>query len=406
MKRIKLVNILSVIFLIPLLSFFVTSSCKSQSNREEVIEKYRLKIIGETINLLEPNHEVKLDSISVLEIGASIDRFQNNAPKSYELIKALLETSEYKKTGGVSAEVPVVEKTEDLNSFYEFIEENLNQTTKGKPEFRVWKKNSVKHIDDCKKEIDENKRAEQERVEKERVEKERAEQERALLKDPKLEKGLLDGITMWNILSILNFLFFIVILVLFLIKRRNLNEHFEKLDKQNIDDNNFMIGKLNALQIKSEKLQADINNVDIKASGLENKMMKLEQRRPETTAGMGAFNSPRPRAETPPPIIHKYSSYPDNPDGFLISSLSNTENSDSRYEFIMENDNVASFIFKASPNETEFAINNAQMFLRSACDYNNSPNEGKRIRTDKPGRLVRDGVMWRIVDKAKISFYN
>ena len=61
---------------------------------------------------------------------------------------------------------------------------------------------------------------------------------------------------------------------------------------------------------------------------------------------------------------------------------------------------------KPPPNATEYAINNSKNVLRNACDFNNMPNEGKKIRTEVPGRLTKEGGIWRITSKAKIMFYN
>jgi hypothetical protein len=418
MKRINLLNLFSSILLISLL-FFVTSSCQAQNSSNEILEQYRLKIIGETINLVATNDTIAKEDIasgnlSAMSIRSHVESGWRNTSRTKELLLALLDSKEYD-----GKKVPTAGEIGNINdksgntlfAFASFIEANINFRNYTEDKQEIFKRNVKKWLDECKGKLSDNdlNNVSDTSDKKENIDADNKTVERKKANEdalPKAKEESSGGINIWNILSIFNFLFLFFLLVLLFIKRKNLNEQFEKMNKKIIDNNDLIKETFSALQIKDEKLQSDINNVDIKIIGLENKILKLGQRIPETDVGRDASIPIRPKIETPPPIIRKYSAYPDTPVGFLIANLSSSETSDSRYEFLMENDNVASFIFKASPNETEYAINNAQMILRSACDYSNSPNDGKKIRTDKPGRLIRDGEVWRIVDKAKISFYN
>ena len=128
----------------------------------------------------------------------------------------------------------------------------------------------------------------------------------------------------------------------FLLRRKNQKNELEEINQQLLDGEKRFDKKL--LANTDPQQGRIISTLQTRISTIERDLMVLKTK----------VNKPSPPPPPPPPppkpsVIKKYSEYPDNPMGFQVISLSDTETPNSRYEITLQNENSATFIFKASP---------------------------------------------------------
>lgn len=447
---------------------FFTNFCtgSTQSDSTKILEQYRLKIIGATSNFFVNNSRIAIDnSLTKASLKKHINSTFKNDGNTHKLLMALVNTGTYK-----DSVVPHVGDYSDLVNFCNYINMSIKSKTNKKDKFNDFKKTCAKLRTECNDTLQKidispteagatsnnsNKWADFNKATIRKVQK--------ALRSLGYYKGAIDGrmgqqgkqavhkylqiinakdadiLTdaqigtlvesakkqelqnkkpqerdiglIWKILIFLNLLFFIILFSLFWLRRKNQKNEIEEINQKIIDSAKRLNNKLSAnIDPQQGKI---ISTLQTRISTIERDFMLLKtkvdkQQSTRTTDGATGIDRPveRKPVYSPPRIIKKYTEYPDTPNGFQVVSLSDNETTNSRYEITLQNETSATFIFKASQNATEYAINNSQMILRNACDYNNMPNNGRKIKTEVPGRLTKEGGVWRILSKAKIRFYN
>ena len=92
-------------------------------------------------------------------------------------------------------------------------------------------------------------------------------------------------------------------------------------------------------------------------------------------------------------------------DGFSVASLLETPDRDTIFQIEVKTDSQAVYRVTEEPGAQQLALSDPYSYLADACEYNTKPMPNARIRTTQPGQLALQGDKWKIVEKAKISFY-
>lgn len=92
-------------------------------------------------------------------------------------------------------------------------------------------------------------------------------------------------------------------------------------------------------------------------------------------------------------------------DGFSVGSLMNTPDRDTVFQIEIRTDSQAVYRVTEEPGAQQLALSDPYSYLADACEYLAKPMPNARIRTDQPGQLALQGDKWKILEKAKISFY-
>lgn len=100
----------------------------------------------------------------------------------------------------------------------------------------------------------------------------------------------------------------------------------------------------------------------------------------------------------------RYALYMDNSEGFSVSGLMYAESAETIYEIIMTSMTVAAYRICTHPDAQAYALSDPGYYLRTACDYDNSPSSGNHIETLQDGQLEQIGSIWKITKKARIRF--
>ncbi|MFN0200247.1 MAG: hypothetical protein ACKVTZ_01930 [Bacteroidia bacterium] len=100
----------------------------------------------------------------------------------------------------------------------------------------------------------------------------------------------------------------------------------------------------------------------------------------------------------------RYALYMDNSEGFSTSGLMQFANSETIYEIVLQSERNASYRIFNNHDAQQYALTDPSYYLRTACEYENSPTLGKRIDTISEGMLENTGSVWKIMKKAKIRF--
>jgi hypothetical protein len=112
----------------------------------------------------------------------------------------------------------------------------------------------------------------------------------------------------------------------------------------------------------------------------------------------------KPIPQEPPKPAKKYADYPKE-NGFIISQLQDIGDRRSIYEItIPANSEQASFSVVDNKELHEYAIQNRERLLKDACDFEISSSQHTKIEVIKPGKLLKNGNSWQIIEKAKIKF--
>lgn len=100
----------------------------------------------------------------------------------------------------------------------------------------------------------------------------------------------------------------------------------------------------------------------------------------------------------------RYALYMDNSEGFSVSGLMYSESAETIYELILTSSTVAAYRICTHADAQAYALSDPGYYLRTACDYDNSPSSGNHIETLQDGQLEQIGSIWKITKKARIRF--
>lgn len=100
----------------------------------------------------------------------------------------------------------------------------------------------------------------------------------------------------------------------------------------------------------------------------------------------------------------RYALYMDNSDGFSSSGLTNSEGHETIYQITLQSANIATYKISNNLDAQAYALSDPGYYLRTACDYDNSPTSGKHIETLSEGALELSGNVWKITRRARIRF--
>lgn len=108
---------------------------------------------------------------------------------------------------------------------------------------------------------------------------------------------------------------------------------------------------------------------------------------------------------TPKPLRLLFFSSP-NSDGSFQNSSGRSEPipGASIYRFELLNETTASFTAIGSNDAADLALGTPENALKPACEYLNIPPRVEQIVTNSPGSASLEGAIWRVTQKAKISF--
>lgn len=82
-----------------------------------------------------------------------------------------------------------------------------------------------------------------------------------------------------------------------------------------------------------------------------------------------------------------------------------TPDRDTVFDIQLQSDVQAFYRVSENPDAQRLALSDPYSYLNDSCEYMTQPTPGSRIRTEQPGRLALQGDKWKIIEKAKISFY-
>lgn len=149
-----------------------------------------------------------------------------------------------------------------------------------------------------------------------------------------------------------------------------------------------------------------------------------ESPRPSSVPAATALPTPAPRptqpAPAPQPATQSQAAPSNQPrrrevvlfgrtadlgDGFSVASLLETPDRDTVFQIEVRTDSQAVYRVTEEPGAQQLALSDPYSYLADACEYMAKPMPNARIRTNQPGQLALQGDKWKIVEKAKISFY-
>lgn len=106
----------------------------------------------------------------------------------------------------------------------------------------------------------------------------------------------------------------------------------------------------------------------------------------------------------PTPENKRFALYMDSSEGFSVSNLMYSESADTIYEIAIKSNQSAVYTINNHPEAQAYALSDPGYYLRTACDFDNSPASGKHIETLVPGQLENVGNIWKITKRARIRF--
>ncbi len=233
--------------------------------------------------------------------------------------------------------------------------------------------------------------------------------------------------------AIVSFLIIIILVLLFFFNRRNKSKKIYELQKRIMDIKNKLnlangeiinLGKQLAdrtrNQLNDTNKDEKISQLNLTIKDLESKINKLQTSQKPTEIikdELPKINKEKPLENTkeepiiekkkivvPPPVIHKYATYPDDPDGFSFKSIKEKPSNRTIYILTMKGENMAKFRVTENLEVHNHALSNSTYLLAPACNYMNSPNDGNTIKTIADGQLTKTEKGWRITEKVKVEF--
>lgn len=103
-------------------------------------------------------------------------------------------------------------------------------------------------------------------------------------------------------------------------------------------------------------------------------------------------------------VEKRYALYMDNSEGFSVSGLMYHEGIETIYEIVLNSPRSASYRISKNKEAQSYALSDPGYYLRTACDYENSPSSNKSIETVGEGNVELIGNIWKITKRAKIRF--
>lgn len=103
-------------------------------------------------------------------------------------------------------------------------------------------------------------------------------------------------------------------------------------------------------------------------------------------------------------VEKRYALYMDNSEGFSVSGLMYHEGIETIYEILLSSARSATYRISKNNEAQSYALSDPGYYLRTACDYENSPSSNKRIETIDEGNVELIGNIWKITKRAKIRF--
>ncbi|WP_128544884.1 hypothetical protein [Larkinella soli] len=189
-----------------------------------------------------------------------------------------------------------------------------------------------------------------------------------------------------------------------------LNERLNKLEvRKNQPDERFqMNARLEALERAVQARDKDRSRPEKPAAPAVEVPLEVVSKSPEPVEKPEA-SGPANRFRTvhPPKFEPKqvYARTADLGDGFSAGSLLPSLERDTVFDIQVQSESQAVYRVSESPEAQRLALNDPYSYLNDACEYMTQPSPNSRIRTDQPGRLTLQGEKWKIVEKAKISFF-
>lgn len=173
--------------------------------------------------------------------------------------------------------------------------------------------------------------------------------------------------------------------------------------------------QLNGIQELCEEINAKMNMLE-RERNTDNAPVMQQTEEAQVIPAFIPETPPSPVVETPQPVIQtpvyqnvtyidkKYALYMDNSEGFSVQGLMPYSGSETIYEILLQSERTASYRVFENADAHQYALTDPSYYLRTACEYENSPSAGKRIETVAEGVLENMGSVWKIVRKAKIRF--
>ena len=188
----------------------------------------------------------------------------------------------------------------------------------------------------------------------------------------------------------------------------------ELLDK--VEDNNLvnilkeLRDELGKLRNRIAHLESEIE--DLKSKGKEQKHITVDSPEAEIRPSIQIKERNTPSREDsylppPPPIVAentRYALYMDNSEGFSVGGLMHAEGHETIYLIGITSPQNATYRICANLDAQAYALSDPGYYLRTACDYDNSPTSGKHIETLTEGSLELSGNIWKITKRARIRF--
>lgn len=103
-------------------------------------------------------------------------------------------------------------------------------------------------------------------------------------------------------------------------------------------------------------------------------------------------------------VEKRYALYMDNSEGFSVSGLMYHEGIETIYEIVLNSPRSATYRISKNNEAQSYALSDPGYYLRTACDYENSPTSNKSIETVGEGNVELIGNIWKITKRAKIRF--
>lgn len=194
------------------------------------------------------------------------------------------------------------------------------------------------------------------------------------------------------------------------------NELLEKLgDADLIDVLKQMRDQIGVLVQKVSSLEEDVQVLkQLQQNQDKNTDVQTQFYPKERIADLSPHEEKHPPKEDETPFVitpkvpdnyeRRYALYMDNSEGFSIAGLMYAESAETIYEIILTSPHVAMYRICSNTEAQSYALSDPGYYLRTACDYDNSPSSGKHIETLSEGQLEQVGNIWKITKKARIRF--
>jgi len=222
------------------------------------------------------------------------------------------------------------------------------------------------------------------------------------------------GKTIWSFTSFI--LIIILVLIFYFYKKKRSDEFFELSNTNRDLKSNYEAIRGEKKRLEKEKKEGpirmasdnsreeEIRQLHLIIQELKDQLSKIQPL--QGTNNIQKEKAPEVEWDIPknPIIIKKYATYPDDPDGFSVNTIKDTQDNRTIYVLTMQGENLATLKISDNPASQKYALNNSTHLLGRACEYRNSPNEGNKIVTLKEGKLVKSENVWRITELVQIQF--